>query len=272
MAEDPAKNLFLLELMYICLALGFEGRYRVISNGRAQLEEVRERLYNMIRKQRGEPERDLSSHWRGLVTSTVRTVRFLPLWATAAVAALSLAGVFIGLSLALNQRSDNVFEMLAKLRVPTVRTTVVSKPVPPRLSGFLADEINKRLVEVSEDESASRVSILGDGLFEPGSAVIEKPYEPVIARVTDALNRVPGQVIVTGHTDDRPIRTARFPSNWHLSQERAVSVVRLMSKTIDNAARLKADGLGDTFPVAPNDTPANRARNRRVEIILKVSQ
>jgi type VI secretion system protein ImpK len=86
------------------------------------------------------------------------------------------------------------------------------------------------------------------------------------------LNKVPGQVTVTGHTDDRPIRSVRFPSNWHLSQERAVSVVRLMSKTIDNPARLKADGLADTFPVAPNDTPANRARNRRVEIILKVSQ
>jgi type VI secretion system protein ImpK len=272
MAEDPAKNLFLLELMYICLALGFEGRYRVISTGKGQLEEVRERLYNMIRKQRGESERDLSAHWRGLLTTTVRTVRFLPLWATAAVAALSLAGVFIGFSLALNQRSDNVFGMLAKLRVPTVRTTVVAKPVPPRLSGFLADEINKRLVEVSEDESASRVSILGDGLFEPGSAVIEKPYAPVVARVTEALNKVPGQVIVTGHTDDRPIRSVRFPSNWHLSQERAVSVVRLMSKTIDNPTRLKADGLADTFPVAPNDTPANRARNRRVEIILKVSQ
>ncbi len=272
MAEDPAKNIFLLELMYICLALGFEGRYRVISGGRAQLEELRERLYNMIRKQRGDAERDLSPHWRGLHASTVRTVRFLPLWATAAVAALVLVGTFIGVNLALNQRSDNVFGLLAKLRVPAARATVVAKPVPPRLSGFLTDEINKRLVDVSEDENASRVSILGDGLFEPGSAVIEKPYEPVVARVTEALNKVPGQVVVTGHSDDRPIRSARFPSNWHLSQERAASVVRLMSKTIDTPARLKSEGLADAFPVAPNDTPANRARNRRVEIILKVSQ
>jgi type VI secretion system protein ImpK len=273
MAEDPAKNLFLLELMHICLALGFEGKYRVMSGGKVQLEDVRERLYNMIRKQRGEAERDLSPHWRGLATSTVRTVRFLPLWATAAVAALLLVGVFIALAIALNSRSDNVFAMLAKLRVQSVRAAAPPpKVVAPRLSVFLTDEIAKKLVVVTEDDTASHVSILGDGLFEPGSALIEKSYEAVIARVTDAVNKVPGQVTVTGHTDDRPIRSVRFPSNWHLSQERAASVLRLMSKTIDNPARLKADGRADTVPVAPNDSEVNRARNRRVEILLKVNQ
>ena len=271
-AEDPAKNIALLELMYIALSLGFEGKYRVVAAGKTQLEEVRERLYNMIRKQRGEAERDLSPHWRGLQTSTTSTVRFLPLWATSAVVILILAVTFIGLNLALNQRSDNVFSVLAKLRVPVVKTVAAAKPVAPRLSGFLAEEISKKLVVVSENENTSNVSILGDGLFEPGSATIEKPYEAVIARVAEALNKVPGQVIVAGHTDNQPIRTVRFPSNWHLSQERAQSIVRLISKTIDSQSRLKADALADSYPVAPNDTAENRARNRRVEIILKVTQ
>jgi len=278
MAEDPDKNINLLELMYVCLALGFEGRYRAIDGGKAQLEVVRERLYQMIRRQRGEPEHNLSPHWRGLRTTVGRTVRFLPLWVTVAVAALVLAGVFIALSISLNKTSDNVFGKLARLRLaappapPAPIAAAVPTPVSPRLSKFLAEDIKNGLVNVREDETTSVVSIRGDGLFEPGSDIIEKPYESVIARIADALNKVPGRVTVTGHTDDRPIRSVRFPSNWHLSQERADSVVRLMSKTVTQPERLKGEGRADTEPVAPNDTPANRARNRRVEIVLKVGQ
>jgi len=276
LAEDPIKNRYPLELMYVCLALGFEGRYRVIDRGRAQLDEVRERLYNMLRNQRRDGERDLSPHWRGLKTTIGRAVRFLPLWVTASLAVVLLAGLFIGLSIALNRSSDRVFGTLAKLRVPAPPqpvATVIPKVVVARLSGFLTDEIAKGLVEVKEDETTSRVTIRGDNLFERGSAVIELQYEPILARIADALNNVPGLVTVTGHTDSDPLRySARFPSNWHLSQERAVSVVRLMSRTVKDPSRMKAEGAADAYPVAPNDTKENKARNRRVEIVLKVAQ
>jgi type VI secretion system protein ImpK len=75
--------------------------------------------------------------------------------------------------------------------------------------------------------------------------------------------------VVTGHTDDVPIRTARYPSNWELSTERARSVVGLMAAKLRQPARLRAEGLADSDPIAPNDGAANRARNRRVEIILR---
>jgi type VI secretion system protein ImpK len=275
MAEDPARHLPLLELMYVCLALGFEGRYRVADNGKAQLEEVRERLHNMIRRQRGNPETALSVHWKGLQTSIGRTVRFLPLWVTAAVAALVLAGVFFWLSMSLNQRSDAAFSALAALKAPAPpapQVTVVPKPVPPRLSRFLAEEIRQGLVEVNETESTSLVRIRGDGLFQSGAATVNRNAEGLLERIAVALNGVPGQVVITGHTDPEPIRTARFPSNWHLSQERANSVLRLMSRTVTDPGRMKAEGRADSEPIAPNDTPANRALNRRVEVILKVAE
>ncbi|MCC6535876.1 MAG: DotU family type VI secretion system protein [Burkholderiales bacterium] len=275
MAEDPAKNLNLLELMYVCLVLGFEGRYRVADNGRAQLEEVRERLYNMIRKQRGDAETALSVHWQGLQTTIGRTVRFLPLWVSAAVAALVLAGVFIALNISLNQRSDQLFSALAVLKAPAPpapQVAVVPKPVPPRLSKFLTEEIKQGLVEVQEDETTSLVRIRGDGLFESGSATVDRAAEPLLGRIAEALNSVPGQVLVTGHTDSQPIRSARFPSNWHLSQDRAASVLRLMARTVKDPGRMKAEGRADAEPIAPNVTPADRARNRRVEVILKVSE
>jgi type VI secretion system protein ImpK len=108
-------------------------------------------------------------------------------------------------------------------------------------------------------------------LFQKGSAQIEAAYEPVVARITEALNSVPGTVIVRGHTDNIPIHTARFPSNWHLSQERAGSVLRLMLKALADPTRVKVEGLADANPVVKNDTPENQARNRRVEILLRVA-
>jgi type VI secretion system protein ImpK len=75
--------------------------------------------------------------------------------------------------------------------------------------------------------------------------------------------------VITGHTDDVPIRTARFPSNWELSTERARSVVALMSSRLREPGRLRAEGVADSEPVAPNDSAANRAKNRRVTILLR---
>jgi len=76
---------------------------------------------------------------------------------------------------------------------------------------------------------------------------------------------------VTGHTDNQPIRSLRYPSNWHLSQERAAAVKDLLASRVP-PARLKAEGRADSEPVLDNSTPANRARNRRVEITLSAAQ
>ena len=206
-------------------------------------------------------------------------MRVLPLWVTASLAALVLAGTFIYMTIALNERSDAVFAMLVAMKAPAVRVPVpvqVAVAAAPavelvRLKKLLATEIQKDQVRVEEDETTSLVTIRGDNLFQKGSAQIEAEYEPVIARVTQALNRVPGLVIVRGHTDNVPIHTARFPSNWHLSQERAASVARQMVQTLGDPKRIKVEGMADASPVEKNDTRENQARNRRVEILLKVA-
>jgi type VI secretion system protein ImpK len=91
-------------------------------------------------------------------------------------------------------------------------------------------------------------------------------------RIAQALVQVPGPVLVTGHTDDQPIRTMRFPSNWHLSQERADTVRNLLQSNGVANERLRAEGRADGEPVVANSTPANRALNRRVEVILFVAR
>jgi type VI secretion system protein ImpK len=82
------------------------------------------------------------------------------------------------------------------------------------------------------------------------------------------LNRVPGRVLVVGHTDDQRIRSLRYQDNFELSRERAVSVVKVLQEAIDNRARLSWTGVGSSQPrYRPESTPENQSRNRRVEIV-----
>ena len=85
--------------------------------------------------------------------------------------------------------------------------------------------------------------------------------------VTAALNKVPGRVLIVGHTDDQKIKSLVYRDNDELSRERAVSVANVLKRGIDNAARLSWRGVGSSQPIAPGSDPESRARNRRVEII-----
>ena len=89
----------------------------------------------------------------------------------------------------------------------------------------------------------------------------------MLVRIGQALAEVKGDVLITGHSDNQPIRSMRYPSNWHLSAARADAVRTALTGLVD-PARMRADGKADAEPVAANDSPANRARNRRVDIVL----
>jgi chemotaxis protein MotB len=108
-------------------------------------------------------------------------------------------------------------------------------------------------------------------LFELGQADINPQGLPLLERVGTVLQKVTQPVRVEGHTDDLPINTPQFPSNWELSTARAVKVVKyFIERGGIDPQRLSAVGYGSSKPRAGNDTPANRARNRRVEIVLEV--
>ena len=244
----------------------------MIDSGKAQLEQTRERLYELIRRQRQQEDTDLSVRWKGIETKPRRVSGALALWLTLAGCALLMAAVYLTYLFSLAGQSSPLKTELAQMKVKVaLERTAPVKVVPPRLSRFLADEIAQGRVAVYEDEHVSVVTIPGDGLFASGSAAVDRRYEPTFARVAQALNSVPGPVVITGHTDNKPIRTARFPSNWELSTERAKSVLKVMAGSMTDPARLRAEGMADSDPVAANDTDENRRRNRRVMVILKVA-
>ncbi len=271
LAENVPANRHLLELLYVCLAFGFEGRYRVIDNGRAQLDGVRARLAQMLR-QGQTPDPALSPRWQGAEPGERGLRERLPLWAITAATALVLLVVYIGLRFSINGASDEVF---TALRGFDVKTAAVAAPVPapaaPRLAGLLDADVKAGLVQVNDLADRSVVVIKGDGLFAPGSAEVSSELRPLVLRIGEALQRLKGQVLVTGHTDNQPIRSLRFPSNWHLSQARAEAFRSLLAERVE-IGRLRAEGRADAESVADNATPAGRAKNRRVEVTLMVQE
>lgn len=271
LAEKPEVNLDLLELIWCALTLGFEGRYRVVENGRAQLEAVRDKLAQIVRRQRGDHPTALAQHWQAGAVARKPAHDGLPLAATAALVLVLLVGAYLALALSLSTRTDAVFS-----RINTLRLTppVVALPTPapvPRLAQYLLPDIQAGFVAVRDDVDRSVITIRGDGAFATGSAALLPEREALVGRIADALAQVRGNVLVTGHTDDQPIaRSMRFPTNWHLSQARAETVRDLLVAHGVATRRVRAEGRADAEPVADNRTPANRALNRRVEITLFV--
>jgi type VI secretion system protein ImpK len=122
-------------------------------------------------------------------------------------------------------------------------------------------------VQVKDLADRSVVTVLGDTMFDSGSADVAARATPLFGRIAAALNQVPGRVLISGHSDNQPIRSLRYQSNWHLSMARAQSARSLLAATVA-PERLTAEGRADSEPVADNASAEGRARNRRVEIAL----
>ena len=272
LSHQPQQHINLLELQYFCLMLGFEGRYRVLDQGRSQLDTLKQRLLQLINSTRGEYARALSPHWQDSTVAPPRVQRVLPVWVAAVGAALVCVLVFATLQWLLAGKSDNVFSAIDQLRMPRVLATApVAKPAAkPRLAQLLEPEIRDGLVTVRDESDRSVVVLRGDGLFDSGAATVIERYQPLLSRIGDALNTVEGAIVVNGYTDDQPTRGLRYASNWDLSQARADTVKNQIQARLTNAVRVRAEGRGAADPVVPNDSVGNRARNRRVEITLLV--
>jgi type VI secretion system protein ImpK len=271
--QSPRERLYLMELLYLCICLGFEGRYRVMNNGRSHLETLRERTAAAIRTARGEHERELSPHWRGLTLARDRLTQFMPPWVGLAIGLALLLMLLVGLRMLLAADAEPVFKnihALGEIPVQTIdRPAIQPKVVErPRLAGFLAEDIKANKVAVEDAVDRSIVTIRGDELFSSGSANIVDDFQPLMLRIADAIRKVKGSVRVTGHSDNRPIATIRFPSNWALSQARAEQVLQILAAKTGQPQRFTAEGRSDTEPLASNATAEGRAKNRRVEITV----
>lgn len=132
----------------------------------------------------------------------------------------------------------------------------------------LGDKVN-----VENKRKGLVISLTGEILYELGKADIRDQGKEVLAMISDILRDIPNDIMIEGHTDDLPIRTAEFPSNWELSTARAVNVIKYLIEEKDfDPARLSAAGYSEYRPVATNNSTEGRAENRRVEVVVLNSQ
>ncbi len=128
-------------------------------------------------------------------------------------------------------------------------------------------------VDVENRRKGLVISLTGEILYEEGRAEIREQGREVLAMISDMLQDIPNDIMIEGHTDNLPIRTDEFPSNWELSTARAVNVIKFLIEERDfDPARLSAAGYSEYRPVADNNTAQGRAENRRVEVVVLNSQ
>jgi type VI secretion system protein ImpK len=272
--NEPRRYLALLELLYICLSLGFEGRYRLEERGATRLTDIRHDLFRCIQTQRGTAETDLSPQWKGVENKRREMMRIVPLWVVATACAAVLLATFIILSAKLSNRADPLNAMLARVgRQPLYSPARAITETPSLgLRELLAPQIARGLVSVEDQPVGNAlITIAVNDLFASGSEVVNPQYVSLINAIGAAAEKVPGRYVVTGHTDDQPLRSFRFPDNFALSRERALQVANLLKAQIHDAGRVDFVGVGSAEPrYTPANLPNNRARNRRVEITRRI--
>ena len=281
---DPLLNYPVLELQHACMALGFQGIHRTSGGGQTALQQTQRNLYEILRRVRPKVNQDLSPRWRGQALASRLNKIEVPVWAVAAVAGVLLFALFVVLRFLLGGGSEATAEALSTLHPNTklaLERRVFAPPPPPppppppdritqlqRIRARLAPEIAAG--KLTAEQNATQIFVrVGDVvLFDSGQATVLDSFKPIIPRIAAALDPEPGGIKVVGHTDSTPLKTIRFPSNWHLSVERAKTVGGLLKQSLKNADRIETDGKGAEAPIAANDNQQGRARNRRVEITI----
>jgi type VI secretion system protein ImpK len=281
MVARPAEYANLLELYHACMGAGFEGRYRVMPGGRPQLEALMQQVFRALPHPPTLSKVELSPRWRGVeaAASTVGP------WTRVAIVAAAAAGILLVVFLALHTwigfAGRDAREAVAKL-VPDEPLTL-SRQAPPvtTQASTQGDSIRKRLaariqagqVEVIDEPTSIRVRTTVGGLFAPGSDRLMPAYDGLFQEVAQALNAEPGAIKVEGHTDsDRPRGGLTFTDNRQLAQARADAAATIIRGALTDKGRpVTAESFGDARPLKPNDSPAGKAGNRRVEVVIERS-
>ena len=281
MCQNPGTFLPVIELMYLCMSLGFQGQYRLSARGPAELDRLREEVYTLLVRQRQQIEPELSPHWRG-VAAPYRSLRpIMPLWVVVSAALAVLAALFIWFTTSLASNSDDLFARMLRAppdHMPQIARAPIAAPAPPtpvapppedELCALLKPEVDQGLVTVICTPPNIIIRINNRGMFPSGSATVEAKFLPLLSRIGADLDKENGTVQVIGYTDNQPIHTIQFPSNFQLSAARADAAKAFLAASFSDPSRITAEGRGEADPLNKNSTPEEREQNRRIEINLQ---
>ena len=169
--------------------------------------------------------------------------------------------------------ADALFEQLARLPAPAAGSVAAESDIHLDLKTTLVDSITEQglasHVQVRDAATTTELEIASRVLFESGDSDLTRAGIAVLEKLTSVLAETQGQIFIEGHTDNRPIETAKYPSNWDLAAARATEVLQFFVLEGLDKQRFRAVSYGDTKPVVPNSSAANRQKNRRVSLVIE---
>ncbi|WDE01177.1 type VI secretion system protein TssL, long form [Thalassomonas actiniarum] len=270
--QNPAEKHPLLELMYLCLSLGFVGKMRIEDQGEKKLEDLRDKCYQAVQSFKGDNYRELSPGWRDRVVQHHEFQHPFPLWVIGALFGVLLLFIYMAFSYNINNYSSNVYKQLVSLvpwqQVGREDLQSLSRDEALMLQQLLQTEIQRQLLDVEQLPDRVRIRIGAGVLFSSGSTQPRADFEAILAKIARTLESTDGKILITGHTDDDPIFTTKYPSNWHLSLARATAIGNFLANNASLSGRLWPEGRGESEPRVENTSDQNRSLNRRIEIDL----
>lgn len=283
--KAPGQRYNLLELMLICLSLGFEGQYRAMPNGVVELSRIRMAIYETLRRINPRPDDDIAVHWTAVPMNGKRRRSGIPLWIVVGLGALMIVALFATFSTLLTREGAQTQDQILGLHrgkqpIAIERTQPVERPyVAPastrllRMRDALAEEIAAGKIEVDKVNEWIFVRVADYLYFQSASADLSPEFDELARSIGQTIEQESGPIRVVGHTDSiPPSGRGRYKTNEQLSVARAQSVADVVSLQISDKGRLSVEGKGATEPVADNSTAEGRAGNRRVEVMVPLEE
>jgi type VI secretion system protein ImpK len=265
-ARDCASDVGLSELIVIALGLGFDKRSRGVDD--PQIEQLLDQLMKRHWKVRTPAEQRLSPELPASVQHRKAWTTWLPLWVSALAVAALLAVLFFALELSLGATSDRLYARLAALQSPAAIARRPLLAATPRLAGALATQVEAGNMFVRDEIDRSVIVVPDAKLFDADSPTLRPRSADVLRPIVTALLRTPGRIQVIGHTDGTAPRSARFPSEWEFSVDRARTVQAALRELGIEASRITYDGRANIEPLLPDDRARAVSGAGRVEIVL----
>lgn len=294
LAEDlirfPERDPQLMELVFLCLSLGFRGKFRRNGGqGEAEIARLRGQIARLLRD-RDAAEAPLAPHWQGVVADDEVKRFIVPLWSIALITLALITAVYVGFGVKLSNKGEQLFTLASVLPPPEraeIFRPVIETVDKPQLSadplvfellplfGEAAPEDRVQALTGREDVSIAVVVVQAKEpeVFRSAKADLNKEYVELIntmaAVIVENIEFI-GSVRVVGHTDSIQVRTSNpFRSNQGLSEGRAKTIAEMLIAAGVPAGLVSSEGKAATDPIADNGTRDGRARNRRVEIVLQ---
>ncbi|MGR3270604.1 type VI secretion system protein TssL [Thalassococcus profundi] len=294
LAEDliryPERDPQLLELVFLCLSLGFRGKYRINGgSGEAAIAQMRVQM-NRLLHDRDQAEAPLAPNWKGVEATDDERRFIVPLWSIGLMALALITAVYVGLSIQLSNRGEQLFTLASVLpppeRADIFRPVIETVEAPQLTADPLVFELLPLFAEAAPENTAKALTGREDvsiavvvmqatnpEVFRSSKADLNDGYGPLVASVAQVIRDnidFIGAVKVVGHTDSIPVQTSNpFRSNQGLSEARAKTIADMLVAAGVPAGLVTSEGKAATEPIADNGTREGRARNRRVEIILQ---